>query len=813
MQVPLPTASLPPWPPAAPVIERGHHRRKSGLLQRSRPPNGEVEVREVDTHNRVTDRLQCPPQCTASIPSFSCPKFRSNLHAGSAPHSKVMYLCGNGPVVHELLSSSILTSLHSCDQENVLRTTRECDSDAEDSPVSVDRQCETNATNEDVIYSYNERSLFYTGGVAHVQGFRISECDFTVPKMSLSAKSSFVNCNSNRKSSRYQEPVFHGYSLLKFMETRELRRKPFGVPRLTDLLITRSLLLLLLVIAALPTILVAEESPPRYSRDAMPNTSFTCDDKASGGYYADPDADCQMFHVCVRVSEDEIRDHKFLCPNDTIFDQQNFICASWWDTECKKQPTYDDKNELIRSNDPWATQAPVIEAEDKPIDEDEFYYDYLLEYENSNKPTGPSEYEYQYYDTGDTQSRTSGSRQDKDLDYKKQSVARSVSTSKSTVNELLPSSGYVISANVGSQSTLKPVLVTTSSSSERPVISTSTRQRDPQKDDTISTTTEAAFLSPFKASFEVGKPVVSISSTSSRFEVSSPRYLHSTPRYGYFSVVQPSTTPQYVHQSSSTFSTSTSSPRTTSSTSTTSTTTTPAPPRLSTSKPLDSQDDVAYENVKEFKAEDLASYSDSEDPFANIDWKRDSSGVTATTRTRYETAFGPAAVERRISSTLRPLARRRTTSPVSDNEETKNEAREPLKTVSVTSSSSSSVGSRTVVTATRLTGRQPRNQAFFSRGSPTKQDDTKEPESSPPQRRKRIYTGPSRQDFSNFRYFKTAFGNSKSSATTVKPTRPNRSRLSSVRIGQPVISKRRGRISSDTPAKTASRNTRYSIYA
>jgi len=32
----------------------------------------------------------------------------------------------------------------------------------------------------------------------------------------------------------------------------------------------------------------------------MPVTSFDCRDKDLGGYYADPEADCQMFHVCVK---------------------------------------------------------------------------------------------------------------------------------------------------------------------------------------------------------------------------------------------------------------------------------------------------------------------------------------------------------------------------------------------------------------------------------------------------------------------------------------------------------------------------------
>merc|ERR1711892_336820 len=30
----------------------------------------------------------------------------------------------------------------------------------------------------------------------------------------------------------------------------------------------------------------------------VPETSFLCDGQADGGYYADPEAECQAFHIC-----------------------------------------------------------------------------------------------------------------------------------------------------------------------------------------------------------------------------------------------------------------------------------------------------------------------------------------------------------------------------------------------------------------------------------------------------------------------------------------------------------------------------------
>ncbi|CAB4057866.1 unnamed protein product [Lepeophtheirus salmonis] len=78
----------------------------------------------------------------------------------------------------------------------------------------------------------------------------------------------------------------------------------------------------------------AQVRPPNFSPDSIPETSFTCEDKITGGYYADVEADCQLFHVCVQVSEFEFQDFRFLCPNDTVFDQQNLVCTNWFEVDC-----------------------------------------------------------------------------------------------------------------------------------------------------------------------------------------------------------------------------------------------------------------------------------------------------------------------------------------------------------------------------------------------------------------------------------------------------------------------------------------------
>ena len=45
--------------------------------------------------------------------------------------------------------------------------------------------------------------------------------------------------------------------------------------------------------------------------------SFSCEGR-SYGYYADPETNCQVFHIC--LGDGDIK-WTFLCPNQTIFNQ------------------------------------------------------------------------------------------------------------------------------------------------------------------------------------------------------------------------------------------------------------------------------------------------------------------------------------------------------------------------------------------------------------------------------------------------------------------------------------------------------------
>ena len=52
------------------------------------------------------------------------------------------------------------------------------------------------------------------------------------------------------------------------------------------------------------------------------------------GYYADPEAECQAFHICTADGAGGLAKYSFLCPNGTIFNQNYFICDWWFNFDC-----------------------------------------------------------------------------------------------------------------------------------------------------------------------------------------------------------------------------------------------------------------------------------------------------------------------------------------------------------------------------------------------------------------------------------------------------------------------------------------------
>merc|ERR1712048_635758 len=65
----------------------------------------------------------------------------------------------------------------------------------------------------------------------------------------------------------------------------------------------------------------------------VPDTSFVCDGLVEGGYYADVEAECQVFHICGNDGNGGLTKYSFLCPNGTIFQQQYFVSPSSYEEE------------------------------------------------------------------------------------------------------------------------------------------------------------------------------------------------------------------------------------------------------------------------------------------------------------------------------------------------------------------------------------------------------------------------------------------------------------------------------------------------
>merc|ERR1719474_1251135 len=79
----------------------------------------------------------------------------------------------------------------------------------------------------------------------------------------------------------------------------------------------------------------------------VPETSFLCDGQVDGGYYADPDAECQAFHICANDGNGGLTKYSFLCPNGTMFQQQYFVCDRWFNVDCSLAEEFYSLNDEV----------------------------------------------------------------------------------------------------------------------------------------------------------------------------------------------------------------------------------------------------------------------------------------------------------------------------------------------------------------------------------------------------------------------------------------------------------------------------------
>merc|ERR1711892_793779 len=87
------------------------------------------------------------------------------------------------------------------------------------------------------------------------------------------------------------------------------------------------------------------EDYPIYAE--VPETIFSCEGRVEGGYYADTEAECQPFHVCSADRDGGLNKNSFLCPNGTLFNQENFVCEYWFNVDCSQAESFYGLNDNI----------------------------------------------------------------------------------------------------------------------------------------------------------------------------------------------------------------------------------------------------------------------------------------------------------------------------------------------------------------------------------------------------------------------------------------------------------------------------------
>merc|ERR1712165_396874 len=99
---------------------------------------------------------------------------------------------------------------------------------------------------------------------------------------------------------------------------------------------------------------VPGEDYPIYAE--VPESGFACEGQVDGGYYADPEAECQAFHICTADGAGGLAKYSFLCPNGTLFNQNYFICDWWFNFDCA------EAEGLYSLNDEYAAERSALDG-------------------------------------------------------------------------------------------------------------------------------------------------------------------------------------------------------------------------------------------------------------------------------------------------------------------------------------------------------------------------------------------------------------------------------------------------------------------
>ncbi|XP_055349438.1 uncharacterized protein LOC129596231 [Paramacrobiotus metropolitanus] len=89
--------------------------------------------------------------------------------------------------------------------------------------------------------------------------------------------------------------------------------------------------------------------------DTIPQTSFNCASKKQPGFYADTEAQCQVFHRC------DINGNQtsYMCVNSTLFNQVTLVCDYFFNVDCARFAGYEDfANSRLYTDQPLFDTPP-----------------------------------------------------------------------------------------------------------------------------------------------------------------------------------------------------------------------------------------------------------------------------------------------------------------------------------------------------------------------------------------------------------------------------------------------------------------------
>ncbi|CAL8140511.1 unnamed protein product [Orchesella dallaii] len=209
-----------------------------------------------------------------------------------------------------------------------------------------------------------------------------SHCTITTSETSQNSSSDRI---SRSVTSHYPSDSIRGFYPLSYVDKTLLTRSSCSItvsysrmfrrnatwrqkyPRAVNI----NLLTILIVLLNCWTRAVYCQPPPLPAAgfldfENLPITRFSCEGKVIGGYYADVETGCQMFHVCTLGQKDEVQDIKFLCLNGTVFDQETRVCERVDEVDCLKAEQFFDLN-LDLYVDHATTQKPEEENASHPL--------------------------------------------------------------------------------------------------------------------------------------------------------------------------------------------------------------------------------------------------------------------------------------------------------------------------------------------------------------------------------------------------------------------------------------------------------------